>query len=55
MKNIFDQVHPSSFTAQKLFLINDIRRNNPLQIEEIHEVKPKTQVKPKLKVVPKKK
>ena len=25
-KTIFDQVHPDSFTAQKLFLINSIRR-----------------------------
>jgi hypothetical protein len=26
LKNYFDQVSPSSFTAQKLFLINDLRR-----------------------------
>lgn len=32
-KTIFDQVHPDSFTAQKLFLINGIRRKYPF-IEE---------------------
>jgi hypothetical protein len=30
---IFDQVHPDSFTAQKLFLINGIRRKYPLHEE----------------------
>lgn len=28
-KTIFEQVHPDSFTAQKLFLINQIRRRYP--------------------------
>ena len=28
-KNSFDQLHPNSFTAQKLFLINSIRRKFP--------------------------
>lgn len=32
-KLVFDQVHPDSFTAQKLFLINPIRRKYPLQEE----------------------
>ena len=26
----FDQVHPNSFTSQKLYLINTIRRKYPL-------------------------
>ena len=26
LKTLFEQVHPESFTAQKKFLINDIRR-----------------------------
>ena len=26
LKNILEQVHPNSFTGQKKFLINDIRR-----------------------------
>ena len=30
-KALFDVVHPESFTAQKLFLINHIRRRFPLQ------------------------
>lgn len=30
-KNLFDQVHPDSFTAQKLFLINKTRRAFPLK------------------------
>ena len=29
-KNLFEQVHPASFTAQKLYLINRIRRQFPL-------------------------
>lgn len=30
LKAVFDQMHPESFTAQKLFLINNIRRAYPL-------------------------
>jgi len=30
LKTVFDQMHPESFTAQKLFLINNIRRAYPL-------------------------
>lgn len=33
-KALFDQVHPDSFTAQKLFLINRVRRNFPLRKDE---------------------
>ncbi|WP_226388903.1 hypothetical protein [Penaeicola halotolerans] len=29
-KQVFDQISPESFTQQKLFLINQIRRNYPL-------------------------
>jgi hypothetical protein len=36
-KTLFDQVHPNSFTLQKLYLINPIRRKYPLQ--EMPEVK----------------
>lgn len=32
-KTVYDQIHPDSFTAQKLFLINRIRRKYPLQEE----------------------
>ena len=30
-KKIFEQIHPDSFTAQKKFLINPIRRKYPLK------------------------
>ncbi len=30
LKNLFDQMHPNSFTQQKLFLINKIRRQYQL-------------------------
>ncbi|MEQ6167864.1 MULTISPECIES: hypothetical protein [unclassified Ekhidna] len=36
-KQIFDQVHPNSFTQQKLFLINKIRRS--YQLKEQQEAK----------------
>lgn len=29
-KFLFNQMHPNSFTAQKLFLINEIRRKFPV-------------------------
>lgn len=48
--SIFDQVHPNSFTQQKLFLINQIRRR--FQLKEQKEVKkpPVTKaIKPKIK------
>lgn len=35
LKSVFDQVHPDSFTAQKLFLINPIRRKYPLKVEAV--------------------
>ena len=31
LKALFDQVHPKSFTVQKLYLINPIRRKYPLK------------------------
>ena len=34
LKAIFDQVHPNSFTEQKKFLINDLRRKYHLKEEE---------------------
>jgi hypothetical protein len=32
-RTLFEQVHPNSFTAQKLYLINQIRRQFPLTKE----------------------
>ncbi|MGB3181271.1 MAG: hypothetical protein WBB45_07765 [Cyclobacteriaceae bacterium] len=49
-ESLFLQVHPDSFTAQKLFLINGIRRRYPLQ--EAPEDKPPAKKKtmtPKIK------
>ncbi|MCC5919834.1 MAG: hypothetical protein LAT68_02985 [Cyclobacteriaceae bacterium] len=45
----FEQMHPKSFTAQNLFLINPIRRNYPIKIDgEAKKVVKKT-VKPIIK------
>lgn len=50
-KALFEQVHPSSFTAQKLFLINSTRRSYPLKADQPEEsAKPKARPKPKFKV-----
>ena len=43
----FEQLHPNSFTAQKLYLINPIRRNYPIKVElkkEVAEVKNQAQL-----------
>ena len=52
-KQLFDQVHPNSFTAQKLFLINDIRRKYKW-VEDAGEKKetPVKKVKPKMVMKP---
>jgi hypothetical protein len=48
-ENIFNQLHPNSFTQQKLFLINRIRRAFPLKEDATSETVVKTkQVKPKI-------
>ncbi len=45
----FSQMHPESFTAQKLFLINKIRRKYLLEkIPEEKAAKPPGKVKPKI-------
>ncbi len=49
--DLFSQVHPNSFTAQKLFLINEIRRTYPLKSERADE-KPKAKQHIKPKIVP---
>lgn len=30
-KSLFEQVHPDSFTTQKKFLLNNVRRKHPLR------------------------
>lgn len=52
-KLLFDQIHPDSFTQQKLFLINKIRRTYLLK-EEKEQAAPPTPKKLKPKIVPKK-
>lgn len=51
---LFEQLHPDSFTAQKLFLINAIRRKYPLK-EDTAEEKVVTKAKPKVKIPAKRK
>jgi len=38
-QNEFEQMHPNSFTVQKLNLINPVRRKYPLKIEIKQELK----------------
>ncbi len=51
-KQLFDQVHPASFTQQKLFLINRIRRKYLLE-EQISAIQPAPSKKLKPKILPK--
>jgi hypothetical protein len=44
----FDQMHPNSFTQQKLFSINKVRRMYPLQEQEKVVEKKKQMVRPKI-------
>lgn len=49
-KSLFDQMHPESFTQQKLFLINQIRRAYKLEdTAEIKKSAPKPAMRPKIK------
>ena len=48
LKKVFDQVHPDSFTAQKLFLINPLRRKYKLKEEQAEVVKKKPMARPKI-------
>lgn len=49
----FDQMHPHSFTQQKLFLINPIRRKYPLQVPKTESTAPAVAGKPKPVMRPK--
>jgi hypothetical protein len=53
LKAIFEQMHPNSFTEQKKFLINDIRRKYRLK-EAIKTEQPKKIAQPMIKIPPKK-
>ncbi len=48
-KMLFEQMHPESFTAQKLFKINGIRRKYPCK-QETEQAKPAPSVAPKPKI-----
>ncbi len=47
-KELYDQVHPDSFTAQKLFFINKIRRSFPLKEESVEKAAKKPMMRPKV-------
>lgn len=49
-KTEFEQVHPNSFTAQKLYLINPVRRKYTLKIEKA--VQPPVAAEKKTEVQP---
>lgn len=49
-EKLFEQMHPESFTAQKLFLINKIRRMYPIQTLE-EKAEPAVAPKPRPKMV----
>ncbi len=47
----FDQMHPKSFTAQKLFLINGLRRRYPLHESNADEnISKKSATNPKIPI-----
>lgn len=48
----FAQMHPDSFTAQKLFLINKLRRSYKLEDKNVQEIQPKPKAA-RPRVVPK--
>ena len=53
LKFVFDQVHPDSFTAQKLYLINKIRRAFPFKAMDQIEVPQKKKMRPVPKIITK--
>jgi hypothetical protein len=55
-KYLFEQMHPNSFTAQKLFLINEVRRKFPVGDKQIDDAEQAKKMRPRPKMVlPKKK
>ncbi len=48
LKNVFEQVHPESFTAQKLFLINPLRRTYKWSGEEAKVATKPKPMRPKI-------
>ena len=54
-KHIFEQVHPDSFTEQKKFLINPIRKKYLLHTENETKHADEIKTKPAVKIPPMKK
>jgi hypothetical protein len=54
LRLIFEQVHPNSFTEQKKFLINDLRRRYHLKEEVKKDEGLKKSAAPAIKIPPKK-
>lgn len=52
-ESLFNQMHPKSLTSQKLFLINRIRREYPLTVEQVKREVKKKIAKPVMKPKPK--
>lgn len=53
-QSLFEQVHPDSLVAQKLFLINQIRRKYPFVAAQTTADQPTVKPKMKPKITPKK-
>jgi thymidylate synthase len=51
-QQLFSEVHPNSFTQQKLFLINAVRRKYPVNSEETNDITRQPKPKPKFKIPP---
>jgi hypothetical protein len=53
LKGVFEQIHPNSFTEQKKFIINDIRRRYLLKdVPEDNKREKTTVLKPAIKIPP---
>ena len=52
-ENIFNQVHPNSFTQQKFFLINGLRRKYPYKEISLEKAEKKVVKKPVIRSRPK--
>ncbi len=57
-RELFEKVHPNSFTAQKKFLLNDLRRiyhlkpEKPVSTPEVETAQPSKPAKPVIKRSP---
>ncbi|TRX55559.1 hypothetical protein FNH22_18175 [Fulvivirga sp. M361] len=49
-KGLYEQMHPKSFVAQKLYLINPVRRKYPLAVTDVSSQEVKKAAKPIVKV-----